>query len=438
MAAVSGFAANPWLSNLQINQWGINYSRALKYRLGLDLQGGTQLFYQADLSSIPPEGYSDAMAGARDIVERRVNLFGVSEPVVQVVGTDRISVELAGVKDISEAIKLIGEMPTLDFREEMSKEEIKQALVAQGQEATEEKVNELFGNVFKPTGLSGKHLISARAEYDQSSLKYVVAIKFNEEGTKLFADITTRNVGNPLAIYLDNQLSDYPNVSEPITSGSAVISGNFTSITAKQLAQRLNAGSLPVPIKLISQQTVGASLGKDSLAKSLFAGIIGFLIVALFMIIYYRLPGLLAVFALAIYALIVLALFKLIPITLTLSGIAGFILSIGMAVDANVLIFERTREEVRRGKSISGAVEEGFKRAWPSIRDSNITTLITGAALFWFGAGMIKGFAVTLTLGVLISMFSAIAVTRTFLKLFAGSRLEKYPRLFGVTKKARS
>ncbi len=441
LAGISGLAANPMGPNLEIHQWGVDYVKVLKYRLGLDLQGGTQLFYQADLSGISSDKYADSMAGVRDVIERRVNLFGVTEPVIQVVGADRISIELAGIKDVNEAIKMIGETPSLDFREERSKEELKEILKAQGEEITDEKINELFNNkisynyaIFKPAGLSGKQLTGARVQYDQNELKYIVELQFSDEGKKLFADITTRNVEKAVAIYLDNQLISAPRVAEPIRDGNAVISGNFTGDEARMLARRLNAGALPVPIKLVSQQSVGASLGKDSLSKSLFAGIAGFLAVALFMIIYYRLPGILSVIALAIYTLIILALFKAIPITLTLAGIAGFILSIGMAVDANVLIFERMREELRRGKSLGGAIDEGFKRAWPSIRDSNITTLITGAALFWFSTGMIKGFAITLTVGVLISMFSAIVITRTLLKIIAVPRIEKYPKLFGVSK----
>lgn len=435
LAGVCGYVANPKSPGIDIHQWGINYTKALKYHLGLDLQGGTQLIYQADLSSIVSENYANSMAGVRDVIERRVNLFGVAEPVVQVVGIDRLSVELAGIKDVAEAIKMIGETPILDFREEMTKDEIKEILKVQGkEEVTDEKVDELFGNLFKPTGLSGKQLTSARVNFDSTTYKPVVDLEFNAEGTQLFTDITTRNVGKRVAIYLDNTVISAPVVNEPIKEGHAVITGSFTNNEAQLLAQRLNAGALPVPIKLISQQTVGASLGKDSLTKSLFAGMIGFLVVIIFMVLYYRLPGVLATLALLVYAAIILALFKLIPVTLTLAGIAGFILSIGMAVDANVLIFERMREELRRGKSLGAAIDEGFKRAWPSIRDSNITTLITGLALFWFGTGMIKGFAITLSIGVLVSMFSAITVTQTFLKLVAVSWIEKHPGLFVAVK----
>jgi preprotein translocase subunit SecD len=267
----------------------------------------------------------------------------------------------------------------------------------------------------------------------------MVGLEFNDEGKKLFAEITERNVGKLVAIYLDHLPISVPVVNEVIRDGRAVISGgSFEGAEglkeAKLLAQRLNAGALPVPIKLISQQSVGASLGKASLDKSFFAAIVGLIVLSLFMILYYRLPGLLAVFSLGIYIMIVISLFELIPITLTLAGIAGFILSIGMAVDANVLIFERMKEELRAGKPLSLAIEEGFVRAWTSIRDSNISSLIICLILFYFGTSIIEGFALTLGIGILISMFSAIIITRTFLRIIGGTRIGKYGILFGVKK----
>ncbi|MEK7516348.1 MAG: protein translocase subunit SecD, partial [Patescibacteria group bacterium] len=296
--------------------------------------------------------------------------------------------------------------------------------------ATEYRVERIFfpkksiGDIipsspWRATGLGGKQLESASVIFDPTTGEPQVSLNFNSEGKALFAEITTRNVGKLLAIFLDGQPISIPRVSEPITGGSAIVSGTFDIREAKLLAQRLNAGALPVPITLVSQQTVGASLGKSSLDRSLFAGLIGFAIVALFMVLYYRLPGLLAVGALVSYATLLLALFKFIPVTLTLAGIAGFILSIGMAVDANVLIFERLKEELRLKKTIGLAVDEAFRRAWPSIRDGNLTTLLSCAVLFWFSESLVRGFALTLGIGVLVSMFSAISVTRVFLKMIA-------------------
>lgn len=356
------------------------------FRLGLDLQGGSHLIYQADLSLIKDK--AQAMQGVRDVIERRVNLFGVAEPVVQIAGKDKLIVELAGIKDIKQAIALIGETPYLDFREEKITED--------------DKIN------FVITNLTGQHLKQASLEFDPTSYQPVVNLEFNDQGKKIFADLTQKNLGKRLAIFLDGMPISIPLVKEPILDGRAVISGDFTLEQAKQLVQRLNAGALPVPINLISEEVIGASLGRDSLEKSLKAGIIGLVLVALFMIFFYGLPGIFAVLALTIYGALVLAIIKLIPITLTLAGIAGFILSLGMAVDANVLIFERLREE--------NQLEGAFKRAWPAIRDSNITTLLTCLVLYIFTTGLIKGFAITLGLGVIVSMFSAIIITRIFLE----------------------
>jgi len=269
---------------------------------------------------------------------------------------------------------------------------------------------------WKTTGLSGKQLKRAEVTNDQQSGQVQVSLQFNDEGTKLFGEITTRNTNKPVAIFLDGEPISVPRVNEPITSGSAVITGGFTWAEAKLMAQRLNSGALPVPVELISQQKVDATLGADSLTKSVKAGLIGFLAVIVFMVLYYRLPGVLAVFALLLYATLSLAIFKSVGVTLTLSGIAGFILSVGMAVDANVLIFERLKEELRAGKSLRTAMEESFVRAWPSIRDSNITTLISCVFLIWMGGGFVKGFAVTLAIGVLISMFTAITITRNIMR----------------------
>ncbi len=498
------------------------------YRLGLDLLGGSHLIYEADMSSVAPDARKDALSGVRDVVERRVNAFGISEPIVQTAtpgGKYRVIIELAGIKDIGDAIKQIGETPILEFKEqsdtptrELSQEE--QAELVKYNEKATDRANEAlvkalapnvdfsalakeysedtgsrenggdlgcfsqgamvqsfedavfneklevgqtiktlvvsefgyhiikktdekpkpdgtkevcashilirtksskdfisFEEGWKPSGLSGKQLEKARVAFDPQTSAPQVSLDFNSEGKNLFADLTEKNIGKPIAIFLDGYIISAPRVSERISGGSAVISGNFSLQEAKLLAQRLNAGALPVPIKLVSQTTVGATLGQLSLQKSLFAGLIGFLAVAVFMLLFYRLPGFLATLSLIIYSAITLAIFKLVGVTLTLAGIAGFILSIGMAVDANILIFERLKEELRKGLPRDTATNEGFRRAWNSIRDSNISSLITCAILAWLGTSVIRGFAITLALGILISMFSAITISRTLLKL---------------------
>lgn len=626
---------------------GLPHFHYLPFRLGLDLQGGTHLIYEADTSGVPEKDRDDALEGVRDVIERRINAFGVAEPVVQTTktgGTWRVIVELAGIKDVTQAIKMIGETPLLEFKEgntepsrelteqekkdmeeynanakkkaeevvkklknpkadftalakeyssdettkdiggdlgfitktgpyaalwqeaekvgvgktsdlmetdgdiniikvvdqkegekevkanhllicfkgadrcesELSKEDARKKIEELKTKATKEnfvdlakenstepgattsggdlgwfskgmmvkpfedavfamKVGEIsdiietqFGfhliyksderpvkeyrvsrilfdkktteeilptaEEWKYTGLTGKQLKRAQVQFDPNTNEPQVGLEFNDEGKKLFGEITERNVGKPVAIFLDGQPISIPRVQEPIKEGKAVITGKFTITEAKLLVQRLNAGALPVPISLISQETVGAALGQESVTKSLIAGLLGFLAVVLFMILYYRLPGLLSALALIFYAAIVLALFKLIPVTLTLAGIAGFILSVGMAVDANVLIFERMKEELRWGKPLGSAIDEGFKRAWPSIRDGNFTTLISCLVLFWFSTSMIKGFALTLFVGVVLSMLSALSVTRSLLR-FVAPWFHKGTWFFGVGRK---
>jgi len=406
--------------------------KKVPFKLGLDLAGGTRLIYLADISGVFGQDVGSAMSGLRDVIERRVNLFGVSEPVVEVeqsISEWRLIVELAGIKDVSQAIALIGETPFLEFKEQRDNAETQKIL---NEQKAGNKDYLTVDPYFKPTNLNGKYIKSAAVEFDQNTYQPTVSVKFDDTGAKIFEELTTRNVNKQVGIYLDGLPISAPVVKEPIAGGSAVISGKFKIDEAKELAGRLNAGALPVPIKLISQDSVGASLGQDSLQKSIFAGLIGFLAVAVFMILYYRLPGILAVIALLIYTALVLALFKLIPVTLTLAGVAGFILSIGMAVDANILIFERMKEEVRAGKNLGTAIDDGFTRAWPSIRDSNISTLITTAVLYYFTTSVVQGFALTLGIGVIISMFSAIFVTRSFLKLFPSDSLEKWPFLMGI------
>jgi protein-export membrane protein SecD len=407
------------------------------FRLGLDLQGGSHLVYEADLSQVEPEGYEEAMAGLRDVIERRVDLFGVREPIVQTqqAGNNyRLIVELAGIEDVSQAIKMIGQTPYLEFKEPRTEAESQR--IIDKQKEIEGKTPEELENIpdwqlafedpyFKPTLLTGKYLKKAELGFDQTTNKPIVLLQFNDEGAKIFEDLTIKNIGKPLAIYIDQAPISVPVVQEKITGGRAQITGKFTIEEAKALARNLNAGALPVPIKLISQQTVGPTLGKISLQMSLKAGAIGAIAVILFMILFYRLPGAIASLALGIYLVLVLSLFKLIPVTLTLAGIGGFILSIGMAVDANILIFSRMREELKEGKDFILSIEEGVRRAWPSIRDSNFTTILVSLILFFFGTSFVKGFAFTLMLGVIVSMFSAIIITNHFLKFIVSTRLGK-------------
>ncbi|MCK9360692.1 protein translocase subunit SecD [Patescibacteria group bacterium] len=616
----------------------------MPYSLGLDLQGGTRLEYEADLKNVAPADRREAMNGVRDVIERRVNTLGVSEPLVQVVQAGeswRVTAELAGIRDINTAIKLIGETPILEFKEvndaqrrplteqermqmeeanrqERAKAEavlaearkpgvdfstlvssktenvehkasggdlgflrgdqvydsvytaasistsgtvlgkvfdtpnyyvvakveevkdVQEALAkhllisyqgAQGgfstftkeearakiddlkKQATPENFVELvkansqepgaiesggdlgwfsrgdmvpvfedaafaqangtvsdvveteFGfhlilkqqertvrdarvraveirrtteadlvpppEPWKSTQLTGKQLQSAKLDFDQYLGAVQVALQFNEEGSQLFAEITKRNVGKQVAIFLDGQIISDPVVQTEIIGGRAVITGSGDVEEAKTLARRLNAGALPVPITMIAQQTVGPTLGADSLNASLFAGLIGFALVALYMILLYRLPGFVSVVALVLYAALSASVFKMVPVTLTLSGIAGFILSIGIAVDANVLTFERLKEELaEEGRSLAAALEDSFKRAWPSIRDGHVTILISCAVLFWFSSSIIKGFALTLAIGTLISLFTAVVSTRTILRWIVTTRAHGWSRLF--------
>jgi len=390
------------------------------YRLGLDLSGGTRLIYEADLSQIEGKDRDSAMNGLRDVIEKRVNLFGVSEPRVEVVkvGDDyRLNVELAGIKDIAIAIQMIGETPYLEFREQRPKEETDKILEEQKNNNPEYlRVDPYF--VPSQPLLTGKYLKMARLDFNTRTYEPMVSLEFNDEGKKIFAELTKKNVGKILAIYLDGQPISLPVVQEEIIEGKAQITGKFTAEEAKKLVQNLNAGALPVPIKLISQQSVGATQGEFFLNLGIKAGFIGLIAIIVFMIVMYGFLGAAASLALIIYTIINLTIYKLIPVTLTLSGIAGFILSVGMAVDANILVFERYKEEIKRGLEKKRALVEGFHRAWPSIRDSNISSIITCIVLYNFTSSMIKGFALTLLIGVLVSMFSAIVITRALLKVF--------------------
>lgn len=385
--------------------------------LGLDLQGGTQLVLEGQMEKIDPSQRDQALESAKEVIERRVNLFGVSEAVVQTSKLGerrRILVDLPGIQDASKAANLVGRTAQLQFREQPA---------TASAEATSSGIPEIF--FYVPTGLTGGDLKKAQVVYGQgdSQAGPQVELEFSPEGGKKFAEITRRNIGKPLAIFLDEDPVSAPVVNQEIIGGRAVINGTFSVEEAKQLSIQLNAGALPVPIKIVEQRSIGASLGQESINKSLIAGVVGIITVMVFMAFYYGRLGLIANLALIIYSLFTLAIFKtglflIPPVTLTLAGIAAFILSIGMAVDANILIFERMKEERREGKSQKQVIDLGFRRAWSSIRDSNISSLMTAAILYSLGTGPVKGFAITLAIGVLVSMFTAITITRTILKVF--------------------
>ena len=391
LAVASGFFIYPK------SEWSNKWQ---PWRLGLDLAGGAHLVYRVDLSKVNPSDQQSVLDGLRDVIERRVNLFGVSEPQVYVAKSGENSelvVELAGITSVDQAIKNIGETPILDFRE-----------VEEGPSST---INYVY------TNLTGQYMTGAQLTYNQTTGAPEVAISFNEEGGKIFEKITEANIGKPLAIFLDNGLVSAPTVQNKISGGSAVING-VSLAEAKDMIQRFNAGALPAPIELVDQMSISPSLGTDSLKSAIWAGFLGTLLVMLFMVGYYRKMGIFASLALIIYVSLTLGVFKIFGITMTLAGVAGFILTIGMAVDANILIFERVKEELQKGLSRAAAMHEGFKRAWPSIRDSNTSTFITAAILYFFTTSFVKGFALNLAVGVAISLFSAITTTRLLLEVF--------------------
>ncbi len=376
------------------------------WRLGLDLVGGSHLVYQVDLSQVNASDHDSVLNGLRDVIEKRVNLFGVSEPQVYIAKSgnqSQLVVELAGVRNVKDAIAQIGETPLLDFR-----------TVSQNGSST----------IFTPTTLTGRYVTGAQLTFDPTTQAPQVAIAFNGEGATIFEELTAANIGQPLAIFLDNNLIEMPTVQQKISGGNAVITGKFTVAEAKQLVERFNAGALPAPITLINQQTISPTLGAEAMRKAVVAGIIGTLLVILFMLFYYRLLGIFASAALVIYIVLTLGVFKAIPITMSLAGLAGFIMTIGMAVDANILIFERVKEELKRGLSRAAAINEGFHRAWPSIRDSNTSTIITAVILYFMTSSFVRGFALTLFIGVVVSMFSAITTTRLLLGAFLRDKRE--------------
>jgi preprotein translocase subunit SecD len=417
--------------------------------LGLDLRGGAQLTIQVqptkEVSRITPENLNDV----KRVLENRVNGLGVAEPIVQTAGSDKILVQLPGVSDPRQAERVLGGTAQLEFRpqkpgteaearvrfQEQQVAKLELQLLTEKSDKPDEtaiaaaraklnKANETVLNLFEPVDLTGKELVQAGFSPTPDNSSWQVNVEFSSEGGQKFADLTKSiaGTGRSIGIFLDNELISSPVVdaeyaAQGISGGRATISGNFTSDTARDLAVQLRGGALPFPVAVVENRTVGATLGKDSINRSVIAGFVGLVLVFIFMGVYYRLPGIIADIALAIYTLLTLACYALIGVTLTLPGIAGFILSIGMAVDANVLIFERTREELRAGQKLYRSVESGFYRAFSSILDSNVTTLIACAALFFLGSGLVKGFALTLAVGVALSMFTALTCSRTLLLL---------------------
>lgn len=412
------------------------------FKLGLDLAGGSHLVYEADTSNIDPLEVPELMGVLKDVIERRINIFGVSEPIIQVEQSsfvsdnpvERLVVELPGVTDVSQAVAEIGRTPLLEFKlldpSILTQQNALDSLSSLTE--TGSTSGAVIGDVkingenvepedpFVDTGLTGRYLQSASLEFaggqgGQLSNEPLVAVTFSKEGGTLFADITRANVGEQLGIFLDGDLISAPVINEAITGGTAIISGGFSPEQARELAQNLSFGALPVPITLDSTQTVGASLGAEVLDKGITAGLYGLAFVIAFLLLWYRLPGFVASLSLVSYIIIMLSLFQLVPVTLTAAGLAGFVLSLGMAVDANVLVFERMKEEFKSGINSREAAKVGFSRAWSAIRDGNITSILSAIILFWFGTSVVKGFALVFGMGVIVSMFSALVITRTLL-----------------------
>lgn len=410
--------------SLDVNLFGLQISKKIKTSLGLDLAGGTHIVMDADMKDIKPADRISALESAKGVIERRVNFFGVSEPTVQTARSNdlyRIIVELPGITNTEEAVRTIGQTAKLEFRE-FIKDPVATAsgFIIPTLENT------------KSTGLSGKDLKKAQLSFGNQTGEPEVVIDFTADGGKKFADITTRLVGKQLPIFLDEFPLTWPQVRNPITDGTGVITGGFTREAARSLALQLNAGALPVPVKVVEKRTVGATLGQESIVASTRAGVLGLTIVALFMITLYGWLGIIAVMALFLYGLMTFAVYRFIPITLTLPGIAGFFLSIGMAVDANILIFERYKEEIRKGKPWRIAMELGFGKAWDSIRDANVTTIVTSLILYNPGnwqllpnSGLVRGFAATLLLGVITGLFTGIVVTRTLIRVLYHPRVKE-------------
>ncbi len=384
--------------------------------LGLDLVGGSRLTLEAQTSATIKKITPEIMDSLQYAIENRVNALGVGETTVQKIGEKRLMIEIPNISDTTKAKEFLGETAELEFKKPNG-------------------INENGEIIWESTGLTGKDLKKALVGSSPGNGEWVVSIEFNQEGAKKFANLTRQLVGQQMAIFFNGELKSAPRVNEEITGGHAQITGGdggFEYQEVKNMVDLLNAGALPVGAEIIEENSVGPTLGADSIQKSKVAGAIGLALVMIFMILYYRAPGVISCIALMIYSIIVFAIFKIIPVTLTLAGIAGFILSIGMAVDANILIFERTKEELRAGRSLFTAINSGFERAFTSIFDSNMTTIITCAILYALGTGVVKGFALTLAIGVLVSMFSAITVTKNFMHLVFGTGELKHPALFGL------
>jgi preprotein translocase subunit SecD len=412
IAVAAGFVCMPNGPYLRIKD-KVLFRKEIKIKEGLDLQGGARLVYSADLSKIEESRKDDAMSSLSKVIENRVNGFGIAEPLVQTskVGNEyRLIVELPGVKDLNEAINLIGKTAELDFRE-----------------VTSESAQD-----FTKTDLTGKDFKSASVSFDQSGNPQI-DIEFNAEGAKKFEAITERNVQKPLAIYLDNELVSAPTVNQKISGGKGQITGKFDIKEAKNLAIQLNAGALPVQVKIIEERNVGATLGRESVARSIYAGVMGIIFVSIFMIYYYRLSGIFSTIGLGLYIVFIIALVKLFGITLTMGGVAGLILSVGMSMETDVLVFERIREELRSGKTFPTAIKLGFKRAWPSVRDSNAVSLIIAGLLYTAG-GTIRGFAVILGLGIIVGLITTFVGTKTLMSIAVRFRIFENYKLFAVKK----
>jgi protein-export membrane protein SecD len=412
-----------------------------KFKYGLDLNGGSQLMYRADVSGVPEEDIERSMDVLRQTIEKRVNVFGVSEPVVRTeTGSGfsdekdkhRLVIELPGVTDLDEAVANIGQTPLLEFRllrEDIDIGQMQAALDAAS--TTPELLDAIVLSAYQSPVLTGGQLKRASLVFDPTSRQPIVSIEFNQDGTKVFERVTEENVGKELAIFLDGKLISNPIIQQQIVGGTAQINGNFTAVEARDLVNNLNFGALPLPIELINTQTINASLGQQTLAVSAQALLVSIIVISGFMIIFYRLPGLVSALSLVMYTLIMLSLFKVIPVVLTAAGIAGFVLSLGIAVDANVLIFERIKEELEKGSALREAIMRGFDRAWSSIRDGNITSIIAAVILYWFsGVSLVKGFALVFGMGVILSMLSAVVISKTLLLAVSKEELGPLGRFF--------
>lgn len=416
-----------------------NSESGKKFRYGLDLKGGSHLTYRADTSSVSDGDIDGAMESLRYVVEKRVNKFNVSEPIVQTEkgsnfgdekDANRLIVELPGIDNLEEAIQMIGKTPILEFKLENTDPTFVEKISNITASSSPEQIAELEKIAYIETGLTGAQLKKANLLFEPNTGTPMVGVQFNSEGTDLLKELTSKNKGRVMAIFLDGQMISSPVIQSEILGGEAQITGQFTTTEAKELVQNLNFGALPLPIELIETQTIGASLGEQALALGLKAFIYGLIIISIFMILWYRLPGLISVLALIVYIVLMLGVFKTLPVVLTVAGIAGFILSLGMAVDANVLIFERVKEELKKGNNTYDAVNEGAKRAWLSIRDGNLSSLISAVVLYWLSdAAVVKGFSLVFGIGIVISMLTAITFSRIMLLSFSSKKESNIRRI---------